>query len=75
MKKTEPWRIIVGILAIVYILFMWVKKDMVGIYNTMPAEQIFPLIVTTVGVTLVKIALFVGVVLLVKWVFGKRKHN
>lgn len=37
-KHREPWRIIVGILSIVYIIFMWIKKDIVSVYATMPQE-------------------------------------
>lgn len=75
MKKTERWRIIVGIVSILYILFMWMKKDIADIYSTMPAEQVIPLIVTTVGVTLAKVAVLAVVVLLVKWVLVKMKKK
>ena len=50
-NNKEPWRIIVGIASIAYIVFMWVKKDIVSIYTTMPQEQIVPLIATTVAVS------------------------
>lgn len=75
MKKTERWRIIVGIVSILYILFMWMQKDIADIYSTMPAEQVIPLIVTTVGVTLAKVAVLAVVVLLVKWVLVKMKKK
>ena len=75
MKKTERWRIIVGIVSILYILFMWMKKDIADIYSTMQAEQVIPLIVTTVGVTLAKVAVLAVVVLLVKWVLVKMKKK
>ena len=70
-NKREPWRIVVGIIAIVYILFMWVKKDIVSIYATMPQEEVIPLIVTTVVVSLVKVAVITVGILLTKW--GIRK--
>ena len=65
-KKKETWRIIVGIIAIGYIIFMWVKKDIVSIYTTMPQEEIIPLIVTTMAVSLIKVAVLTGGILLVK---------
>ncbi len=65
-KKIEPWRIIVGIIAIGYIIFMWVKKDIVSIYATMPQEEVIPLIVTTMAVSLIKVAVLTGGILLVK---------
>lgn len=39
-KKREPWRIVVASLSIAYIVFMWVRKDIVTIYSTMPKEQV-----------------------------------
>ena len=70
-KKKEPWRIIVFIIAVLFIVFMWVKNDVVSIYTTMPKEQVVPLIATTILVSLIKIAAIAGVVLLIKWIIGK----
>ena len=72
-KKPEPWRMAVGILAIGWIVYMWIKKDIVSIYTTMPAEQVVPLIATTVLVSLLKIAALTGVILLIKWLLEKFK--
>ena len=74
-KKKEPWRIIVGILAIIFILYMWVKKDIVTIYTTMPKEQVAPLIATTIAVSLIKVAAITGGILLIKWIIGKFKNK
>ena len=73
-NKKEPWRIVAGILSILYIIFMWIKKDIANIYATMPQEQIVPLVTTTILVTLVKVVVLTGIILLVKWVFHKIKH-
>lgn len=54
---------------------MWVKKDIAAIYATMSGEQIAPLIVTTIAVSLLKIAVFAGVILLIKWIVGKIKKK
>lgn len=70
-KKKEPWRIIVFIIAVLFIVFMWVKNDVVSIYTTTPKEQVVPLIATTILVSLIKIAAIAGVVLLIKWIVGK----
>ena len=70
-KKKEPWRIIVGIIAVGYIIFMWVKKDIVSIYTTMPQEEIIPLIVTTMAVSFIKVAVLTGGILLVKFGISK----
>ena len=37
-RKIEPWRIIVFVIAVVFIVFMWVKNDVAEIYATMPSE-------------------------------------
>lgn len=73
--KREPWRIVVGVIAMIYIIFMWVKKDIVSIYATMPQEEVVPLIVTTVVVSLIKVAVIAGGILLVKWCVSKLKKN
>ena len=52
-KKKEPWRIIVGILAIAFIVYMWVENDIMTIYATMSKEQVAPLIATTIAVSLI----------------------
>ena len=70
-KKKEPWRILVAVAAVIYIVVLWVKKDIVAIYNTMPREQIAPMIATTVAVSLLKVAALTGGILLVKWIVGK----
>ena len=70
-KRTESWRIVAGIIAIIYIVFMWVKKDIVSIYSTMPKEQVAPLVVTTIGVSLIKVIAIAGAIALIKWIIAK----
>ena len=38
---------------------------------TMPAEQVLPMIMTTVAVSLLKVAALAAVILVVKWFVGK----
>ena len=54
---------------------MWVKKDVAAIYAAMPEEDIAPIIVTTIAVSLLKVAAIAGVVLLVKWIIAKSKRK
>ena len=72
-QKREPWRIVVGIIAIAYIIYMWVEKDIIAIYSSMPAEDALPLAVTTVVVSLIKVGLMTVGILLIKWILGKFK--
>ena len=70
-RKKEPWRIVIGIIAILCIVFMWIKKDIVSIYATTSKENIFPLITTTIVVSLLKVAAIAGAILLFKRIIGK----
>jgi len=72
-QKKELWRIIIAIISVVFIVFMWVKKDIATIYSTMLKEQIVPLVVTTIVVTLVKVVGITAVIILIKWSIGKLK--
>jgi hypothetical protein len=74
-KKKEPWRIRVFILSVACIVFLWERKDIAAIYATVPAQQIAPLIATTIAVSLLKVAAITGGVLLIKWVVGKVKKK
>ena len=70
-QKKEPWRIVVAIISIIFIIYMWVEKDILAIYSSMPPEDALPLAVTTVVVSVVKVALLTVGILLIKWIAGK----
>lgn len=70
-KKKETWRIIVALIASAYIIYMWVKKDIVAIYATMPKEEVLSIVVTTVAVTLLKVVVITAVILLLKWAINR----
>ena len=70
-QKKEPWRIVVAIISIAFIIYMWVEKDIMAIYSSMPAEQALPLAVTTIVVSLVKVGAITVGILVVKWIVGK----
>ena len=74
-KNKKPWKIIVFIISVGYIIFMWVKKDIAEIYATMPKQQITPLIVTAALVTLLKVSLIAGALLFIKRLITKFKNN
>ena len=74
-NKKEPWRIILALLSIGFIIFLWIKKDIASIYSTMPKEQVAPMIVTTVFVSLLKVAGIAAALLLVKWLVGKMQNR
>lgn len=73
MNKKKIWRIIVFIIALGYIIYIWVEKDILAIYSSMPAEQALSLVVTTVVVSLVKVGVLTAGILIVKCLAGKLK--
>ena len=70
-QKKKPWRIFVFLLSIAFIVCLWVKKDVASIYQTAPKEQVLPLIITSVAVSLLKVLFIAGAVLLLKWILSK----
>ena len=72
MKK-EPWRIVVALLSVAWIIGMWVKKDMAGIGTTMSSADALPLLATTIAVTFLKVLAIAAAILLLKWLARKIK--
>ena len=70
-KRIEPWRVIAFIIAAGFIIYMWIKKDMADIYANMPTDEAIPLIITTVAVSLLKVAAITCGILLIKWIIGR----
>ncbi len=70
-QRKEPWRIAVFVIAVIFILYMWVEKDIALIYESVPSEQILPMVVTTVAVSLFKVLAVAAALLLVKWIIGR----
>ena len=69
MKK-EPWRIAVFVLSVSYIVFMLVKKNAGGQLSDMSSFSL-PMFVTSLGVTVIKVVVLAGGLVLVKWLIGK----
>lgn len=71
--KKEPWRLVVGIVAIAYIVYMWIDKDLLSSFSQIPAEQALPIAATSTMVTIAKITLLAGAVLVIKLLANKLK--
>ena len=67
----KPVRILIGLVAIAWIVYMWVKKDITATMAAIPAEEAIPLVLTSMAVTLVKVAMLTAAILLIKWLTGK----
>ena len=65
-KKTEPWRVIAAIAAVIYIVFLWVKKNIPASLTVAGTEDILPFVITNLAVTLIKIAAIAAVIFLAK---------
>ena len=47
------------------------EKDVAAQFAAMPGEEMLPMLITSVAVTVAQVALLAGAVLLVKWLVGK----
>ena len=74
-KKTAPWRIVVGVISLAFIAYLWIDKDVASLYASMPEEQAVPLMVTTIAVSLAKVAALTCGILLIKWIIRKGKKS
>ena len=43
-KKREPWRVAVAAASVLFIIVMWVKKDVASIYSQLSPEDALPLV-------------------------------
>ena len=77
MKQIErkPRRIAIGVLSIIVIAIMWIKKDVLGLWSNVSSEDLLPLLVTNGAVMLLKIAVLAGGIYLVKMLFIKIKKK
>lgn len=73
MKKgiPKPVRLVLFTVGVIWIAAMWAKKDIVATLATVPAEAAIPMIITSLAITLLKVALYAAVILLIKWLAGK----
>ena len=74
-KRSEKWRIVVFVASILIIMFLWIKKDIGTIIDTIPKDQLFSVIATSALVSIFKFALIAGAVFLVKWLIGRNKNG
>lgn len=77
MKSVErkPRRIIIGILSIAVIAYMWIEKDVLGLWSGISNEDLLPLLMTNGVVMIVKIALLAGAIYVIKIIAKKIKNR
>ena len=73
MKKDipKPVRLVMFAEGIIWIAAMWAKKDIAATLAAVPAEAAIPVIVTSMVITILKVALYAAVIWLIKWLVGK----
>lgn len=73
MKKDipKPVRIVLFAAAVIWIAVMWAKKDIAATLAAVPEEAAVPMIVISLAVTVLKVAVYGAVILLIKWLAGK----
>ena len=74
-NRIELWRVIAFVFSVALIVFLWARKDIVAIYSTVSPEQALPMVITTIVVSLCKVAAIAGAVFLIKWIVGKVKKQ
>ena len=77
MKSIErkPRRIAVAVLSVAVIAIMWIKKDVLGLWNGLSSEDILPLLATNAVVIIIRIALLAGIIYLIKKLLAKFKKK
>ncbi len=74
-KKKEPWRVSVKMISIAFIIYVWVKKDIVSTLTTIPKEQFVSMVVPHLVVYLIAIVVISGGVFMIKRIVGKMKKK
>lgn len=74
-KKKEPRRLLVGIIAIAYIVYMWVEKDIFSSLTAVSGDQALPMAATSMAVTFAKVAIMAAIIFVIKWLTGKIKEK
>ena len=77
MKSIErkPRRIAIGVLSIIVIAIMWIKKDVLGLWSNLSSEDLLPLLATNAVVIIVRIAILAGIIYLVRKLLTKLKKK
>ena len=77
MKSIErkPRRIAVAVLSMIVIAIMWIEKDVLGLWSNISSEDLLPMLATNAVVIIVRIALFVGIIYLIRKLAAKIKNK
>ena len=77
MKSIErkPRRIAVAVLSMIVIAIMWIEKDVLGLWSNISSEDLLPMFATNAVVIIVRIALFVVIIYLIRKLAAKIRNK
>ncbi len=77
MKSIErkPRRIAIGVLSIIVIAIMWIKKDVLGLWSNISSEDLLPLLATNAVVIIVRITILAGIIYLIRKLAAKIRNK
>jgi hypothetical protein len=77
MKSIErkPRRIAVAVLSMIVIAIMWIEKDVLGLWSNISSEDLLPMLATNAVVIIVRIAIFVVIIYLIRKLAAKIRNK
>ena len=77
MKSIErkPRRIAVAVLSMIVIAIMWIEKDVLGLWSNISSEDLLPMFATNAVVIIVRIAIFVVIIYLIRKLAAKIRNK
>ena len=73
--ERKPRRIAVAVLSMIVIAIMWIEKDVLGLWSNISSEDLLPMLATNAVVIIVRIALFVGIIYLIRKLAAKIRNK
>jgi hypothetical protein len=74
-KKPGVWKIVAAAISVLYIIYMWSQKDIEALSATVSPQELPMVVVTTIAVTVAKVALLALVLWLLRWGSDKLKKR
>lgn len=71
----KPRRIAVAILFVIVIAIMWINKDALGLWSNISSEDLLQMLADNAFFIIAKIAVFVGIVYIIKKIAAKIKSK
>ena len=77
MKSIErkSRRIAVAVLSMIVIAIMWIEKDVLGLWSNISSEDLLPMLATNAVVIIVRIAIFVVIIYLIRKLAAKIRNK